>query len=279
MSHHGMTHRFRPSPHIVPTLRVSVKDDFGRLASCVKLARMKRVLVLVCFLFVQFDTLALGAPLQEDCSGVVISSPSSGDAVRGRISIVGSAFIPQFQFYKVELAAGAAAPDSAFRNLAGDVHRSAVQSGVLEGWDTTGVPDGTYSLRLTVVDIRGNFPCTPATVRVVVANRAPTNTPTPSATDTPTPSATGSPSPQASSAATRPAAPTIDLPTSAARSTDAITTTTGVSTTNTSGARNLLNLDYLPSMGQACVLGALISAAVFVLYAVFAVARWVIDNV
>ncbi len=242
---------------------------------------MKRVLVLAAFLFLQFNTLAYGAPLLQDCGNVVISSPSSGDAVRGRVSITGSAVIPQFQFYKIEVAAGAAAPDSAFRNLAPDVHRNTVQAGVLDGWDTTAVPDGTYSLRLTVVDMRGNFPCPPVTVRVVVSNRAPTNTPTPDATPTESPTAapSGSPSPQASSAATRPAVPTIAVPTSAARSTDVITSTTSVSTSNTSSTRNLLNLDFLPGVGQACVLGALVSAAVFGLFGVFAAARWVIDNV
>ena len=246
--------------------------------SYVKLAQMRRSLVVVLCIWLLLQTTAHAAPLPQDCGGVTVISPASGDAVRGRISITGSAFIPQFQFYKVEMAAGASPPDSAFRNLAGDVHRNAVQSGVLDSWDTTGVPDGTYSLRLTVVDQRGNFPCPPMTVRIVVSNRAPANTPTPEITDTPTPGATGSPSPQVTGAATRPVAPTIALPASAARSTDTVTATTSVSGT-LGTARQLLNLDFLPEVGVACVLGAVTMGAVFALFGVFSIARWVMDQI
>src|SRR5438105_9433840 len=178
---------------------------------------MRRSLFVVFLLWTLLQASAYAAPIAQDCGGVTISSPASGDAVRGRIGITGSAVIPQFQFYKVEMAAGASPADAAFRNLSGDVHRNAVRSGVLETWDTAGVPDGTYSLRLTVVDQRGNFPCPPVTVRIVVSNVAPTNTPTPEITDTPTPGATGSPSPQATGGTNQPVAPTVALPTSAAR--------------------------------------------------------------
>ena len=137
---------------------MKVKEDFGGPFSYVKLAQMRRAFFVALLALLLLQTYVDAAPLAQDCGAVTISSPASGDAVRGRISIAGSAFIPQFQFYKVEMAAGASPPDSAFRNLAGDVHRNAVQSGVLDTWDTTSVPDGTYSLRLTVVDQRGNFP-------------------------------------------------------------------------------------------------------------------------
>ena len=239
---------------------------------------MRRAFIIGLVLFCQVHAVAFAEPLAQECSGVVVSSPSSGDAVRGRINITGSAAIPQFQFYKVEVAPGASPPDSAFRNLAADVHRTAVQGGVLDAWDTTGAPDGTYAIRLTVVDQRGNFPCPPVTVRIVVANRAPTNTPTPSTTDTPTATPVGTPSPQATGAPTLPAAPTIALPTSSARGTDTITATTGVSST-ASSSRQILNLDLLPGIGQACVLGAITMAAVFMLFGVLNLARWVLDQI
>src|ERR687885_1609817 len=141
---------------------------------------MRRLFVLMCALCLQASSLAQAAPLQQDCSGVAITSPrASGDPVRGRVNISGSAAIANFQFYKVEYAPGANPPDSSYRNIAPDVHRTAVSSGLLETWDTTGIPDGPYSLRLTVVDIRGNFPCPPVTVRpIIVANRAPIASPT-----------------------------------------------------------------------------------------------------
>ncbi len=239
---------------------------------------MRRLFVVAVFLLVQIDAVAFAEPLTQDCSGVVVSSPAAGDAVRGRINITGSASIPLFQFYKIELASGASPPDSAFRNLAPDVQRNAIKSGVLGAWDTTSVPDGTYALRLTVVDQRGNFPCPPVTIRVVVANSAPATTPTANVTDTPTVPPAGSPSPQATGAPTQPAAPTIALPTSAARGTDVITSTGTISTT-TGSTRQILNLDFLPAVGQACVLGALVMAAVFVLFGILNLARWVLDQI
>ncbi|MCA1553898.1 MAG: hypothetical protein LC737_05925, partial [Chloroflexi bacterium] len=168
---------------------------------------MKRALLNVFVWLLCLDSVAFAASLLQDCSGVSITSPRpSGDPVRGRVSVTGSANIPNFQFYKVEFAPGAVPQDAAFRNLASDVHRSPVPSGQLEIFDTTRVSDGSYSLRLTVVDNRGNFPCPPVTVGpIIVFNRAPLDTPTPepTATDTPTPQPSVSPSPAPSGAATR----------------------------------------------------------------------------
>src|SRR5262249_14251223 len=141
--------------------------------------RLLLILQLLGLLCLQTAPVLFASPLQQDCSGVVITSPrSSGDPVRGRVSITGSATIPNFQFYKIEFALGDNPPDSAVRVI-GDTHNNPVVNGQLEAWDTTSVPDGRYTIKLTVVDIRGNFPCPPFVVRpVIIGNRAPTAIPT-----------------------------------------------------------------------------------------------------
>lgn len=97
---------------------------------------------------------------------VRITSPGMGARVNGRVPVRGSALNDRFQFYKVELGVGES-PD-AWHSL-GPISKSPVNSGVLEEFDSTSVPNGTYWLRLTVVDITGNYP-TPCDVRVVVQN-------------------------------------------------------------------------------------------------------------
>ena len=78
----------------------------------------------------------------------------------GTVMIVGTANIPEFQFYKVEYAMGHAPLDTDFHSI-GEVHRQAVVDGVLATWYVGNMPAGQYTLRLTVVDNRGQFirPC------------------------------------------------------------------------------------------------------------------------
>jgi len=217
---------------------------------------------------------ALASPARQDCSGAAITSPrESGDPVRGHVNISGSASIPNFQFYKVEFAAGSNPADTSFRNMASDVHRSPVQAGLLDVWDTTGLPDGPFTLRLTVVDIRGNFPCPPVLVRpVIVANSAPLATSTPTITPTEVITPTLAPS----SATTRPVAPTIAVPTSAARATDSLSATG--STTNTNPSRQFFNFDFLPLMGQGLTWGICGMGLLLIVVSVYTVARYVFDR-
>jgi hypothetical protein len=72
----------------------------------------------------------------------------------------------------------------------GEAHFQPVDDGLLGVWDTNSLADGTYSLRLRVVRLDGNYD--EAVVRqVLVANAQPTETSTPEVsptpTDTPTP--------------------------------------------------------------------------------------------
>ena len=94
------------------------------------------------------------APTQCPTEAARITSPSSGATVWGRVEIGGSAEIPNFQFYKLEFAAG---PDPAEWAYLGGAAEP-VSEGRLWSWDTGGLAAGLYLLRLTVVDHSGNYP-------------------------------------------------------------------------------------------------------------------------
>ena len=95
-----------------------------------------------------------------------IAFPLDNATVKGRITIRGTANHGQFQFYKVEYGQG---EEPTAWHVISDVHRSPVIDGVLEGFDTAALPNGVYWLKLTVVDITGNFP-PPHKVRIVIEN-------------------------------------------------------------------------------------------------------------
>ena len=90
--------------------------------------------------------------------------PGPSQVITGQVTIRGTAQIDGFQFYKIEYGMG---EDPDLWNSIGDVVRRPVVDGTLGIWDTSGFPEGTYKLRLTVVDISGNFP-PPHEVRVLV---------------------------------------------------------------------------------------------------------------
>lgn len=96
--------------------------------------------------------------------GVCIASPVAGQGVQGQVTIRGTAKIEAFQFYKLEYGQG---EEPQRWNSIGEIQRAPVMDGVLGVWDTAGFPAGAYRLRLTVVDISGNFP-PPYEVRLVI---------------------------------------------------------------------------------------------------------------
>jgi len=98
--------------------------------------------------------------------GISISQPGMGARVSGRVAIHGTAARSDFQFYKVEYGQG---ESPTHWNVINDIHKVPVTQGILEEWDTSGLPAGVYWLRLTVVDPTGNFP-PPCDVRVIVEN-------------------------------------------------------------------------------------------------------------
>lgn len=82
----------------------------------------------------------------------------------GTFDILGTANIPDFQFYKLEYGVGEM--PSAWCVI-GELHYEPVVNGILGTWNTGALPEGVYILRLTAVDITGNFP-QPCDVRVII---------------------------------------------------------------------------------------------------------------
>ena len=137
--------------------------------------------------FVFLTLLATGQSLAEppqQSELALISYPADNEVVRGEVSITGSAVHPSFERFQVTYA-----PEPVTSNdqwiLIGQERTDQVVNGQLAVWDTTAIPDGSYSLRLRVVRLDGNYSETEVK-QIVVANAVPTNTPTPSASATPT---------------------------------------------------------------------------------------------
>jgi transcriptional regulator with XRE-family HTH domain len=96
----------------------------------------------------------------------VISLPGVNQVVSGLVPIIGSATHEQFSFYKLEFAPGAGAGDGF---VYFDGTSAQVSGGVLGNFNSTGVPNGTYTIRLVVVDATSNNP-PPCSVTVTVQN-------------------------------------------------------------------------------------------------------------
>jgi hypothetical protein len=94
----------------------------------------------------------------ENCipGKVEILSPENGETIKDIVEIIGSADIPNFGFYKFEMAA---VSDISWLTIqAGD---TVTQTGRLGYWDTTRLSPGEYGLRLVVTDNQGQStePC------------------------------------------------------------------------------------------------------------------------
>ncbi|MGB3904823.1 MAG: hypothetical protein WBB22_07865 [Anaerolineae bacterium] len=138
--------------------------------------------LLLSLLLVVSSRISVATPLPQE-QRYEITSPRPNQQVRGSVEIIGTARLPEFQFYKVEYAS-AAQPDA--WTPIGDLQWDERTDARLETWHTSALPDGTYYLRLAVVKEDGNFVETdPVTVRI--ANAQPAPTPTPAETPTPTP--------------------------------------------------------------------------------------------
>jgi hypothetical protein len=82
---------------------------------------------------------------------VMITEPAHGDSVSGQITLVGTADIPNFGFYKYEVTRPGESiwlPIQAGREIRNDEP--------LGDWDTGVLPQGAYLLRLVVSDNQGN---------------------------------------------------------------------------------------------------------------------------
>jgi hypothetical protein len=82
---------------------------------------------------------------------ISITTPKAGDEIRGKVTLRGSANIPDFGFFKYEYAPRGTDNWSTILAV-----RSAIQDGELGPWDTSLLTSGDYSLRLVVTDNQGN---------------------------------------------------------------------------------------------------------------------------
>jgi hypothetical protein len=81
---------------------------------------------------------------------IMISSPKPGEIIKGNVSIIGTADIPNFGFFKYEFA-----PISTDHWITIQANREIKNDTELGLWDTSEVPPGDYILRLVVVDNQG----------------------------------------------------------------------------------------------------------------------------
>lgn len=225
---------------------------------------MKRTWPLVVVTLILTSLSALGwagalaaPPPQGDLA--LITSPQNNAIVRGLVPILGSATHPQFQFYKVEYALEPVVSDDTW-GIIGAIREEQIIDSQLEVWDTTQVPDGSYSLRLRVVRLDGNY-TEYFLVQVVVANAQPTETPTPA--ETPSPTVTPTPLPPT---------PTIVIEQPALSTSQAAPEPTRTPLPTPSTDEGGFNLDVTP-LQTACLYGIGISLGVFLLFGFMAALR------
>jgi hypothetical protein len=219
-------------------------------------------LILVVFALAGLSALswtgALAAPPAQD-DLALIASPQNNAIVRGLVSIRGSATHSQFQFYKVEVAREPVTDENAW-GIIGMIHEEQVVDGQLEAWDTTQIPDGSYTLRLRVVRIDGNY-SEYSVVQVVVANAQPTETPTPA--ETPIPTVTPTPLPPT---------PTIVIEQPALPTGAATPVPTQPPLPTPSEEEGGFSLDFIP-LQTACLYGAGVGLGIFLLFGFMAALR------
>lgn len=156
-----------------------------------KIIRLSLVFWIVAAFFAAMFLPVGALPNKRDCSGgnAAILAPVGGATVFGIVQIEGTASLgDEFQYYKLEVAP---AGTEGWSDLTGQAGQQVV-NGQLGVWDSAGVADGVYSLRLRVVDPTGNY-CETIVNSILVQNSTPV-TPTPAeALASPTPPETEAP--------------------------------------------------------------------------------------
>jgi len=92
-----------------------------------------------------------------------ITSPTSGEEIRGLVEVRGTADIPNFAFYKIEIMPNE--PNSVWQVITAGTEPLSEE--MLGMWDTNLVENGVYLLQLVVTDTVGNAPL-PCTIEIVV---------------------------------------------------------------------------------------------------------------
>jgi len=80
-------------------------------------------------------------------------SPGENQTVSGLVQVIGTANIPNMQYYKLEIR-----PVSSNGDFSYVTGQTGPVDGVLGTWDTAPLANGAYTLRLVVVDHTGNYP-------------------------------------------------------------------------------------------------------------------------
>jgi hypothetical protein len=190
-------------------------------------------------------------PAQPIIAQAGITSPANGAAVSGDVVILGTAVIDPFQKYELHYKLEPSGND-AYIYFAGAT--TPVTNAQLGVWQAGGLPAGTYSLRLRVVKVDGNYAeyyTSSISVNQGASSETPSPTPTSSeATATPIPTMTFTPAPQPTVAVGQVAQPALDspptatpsvaevaaLPNTGATSGQPVTTTLAATTNVDSGA-------------------------------------------
>jgi hypothetical protein len=110
-------------------------------------------------------------PMQTAVAGVsgcspneiMLTSPQAGDELKGTVELIGTVNIPNFGFYKYEVARMGS---DTWATISAD--RNPVQNGLLGRWNTTALTPGDYQLRLVVTDNQGEvLPACIVPVRII----------------------------------------------------------------------------------------------------------------
>lgn len=91
-----------------------------------------------------------------DCDNpaATIHQPLPGTLLRGAFAVYGTATHPNFQFYRLQVS-GSGTNDADFATL--QVYKTPVYNGQLGTVNASAFAPGDYWLRLTVVDVTGNY--------------------------------------------------------------------------------------------------------------------------
>lgn len=110
----------------------------------------KRLIITGTILLILFAPVSMGRAAPPLQARSIITYPEDGATLSGEVEIKGIATHPNILWYEVDYAAGAEpAGDSKWVPIE-HAENTQVEEGVLAKWDTTQVPDGQYTLALTV---------------------------------------------------------------------------------------------------------------------------------
>ncbi|MBI5348282.1 MAG: hypothetical protein HZB77_03025 [Chloroflexi bacterium] len=136
----------------------------------------------------------------------IISSPAQGQTIRGQVSISGSATHPQFVRYEIAFAYDPNPTETWFEI---QTSTTPIATGALATWDTRGLTDGLYMIRLRVYSKDSTKPEEAIVRRIQIGNAI---TPTPVASASAAVAATLIPTASAPTTATPlPPTPTLSF--------------------------------------------------------------------